>query len=74
MNAFADGAELRDLYTHPAVKPALLKVSALVPLLWTDGSIGAISTGDITENDAGGLYFGTTASLVSPIKNAGRAI
>ncbi|HNP22090.1 MAG TPA: penicillin acylase family protein [Panacibacter sp.] len=65
MNAFADGVNYY-LYTHPAVKPALLsKFQPWYPLLWTDGSIGAISTGDITENDAGSLYFGTTASLVS---------
>lgn len=65
MNAFADGVNYY-LYTHPSVTPALLtRFQPWYPLLWTDGSIGAISTGDITAEDAGSLYFGTNPSLAA---------
>src|SRR5688572_23064103 len=44
MNAYADGINYY-LYKNPQVKPALLKrFKPWFPLLWTDGSIGAIST------------------------------
>lgn len=56
MNAWADGINYY-LYTHPNVKPALLtRFKPWYPLLWTDGSIGAISTGDITESDVKNFY------------------
>ncbi|HMP92057.1 MAG TPA: penicillin acylase family protein, partial [Phnomibacter sp.] len=42
--AFADGVNYY-LYKHPQVKPKLLtQFEPWWPLLWTDGSIGAIST------------------------------
>jgi acyl-homoserine lactone acylase PvdQ len=57
MNAYADGINYF-LYTHPSVKPALLhRFEPWFPLLWTDGSIGAISTGNITPRDVGNLYL-----------------
>ena len=57
--AYADGINYY-LYTHPAVKPALLhRFQPWYPLLWTDGSIGAISTGNITVNDVKNLYGNT---------------
>ena len=47
MNAFADGINYY-LYKHPSVKPALLqRFQPWYPLLWTDGSIGAINTAGI---------------------------
>ncbi|MFM9625847.1 penicillin acylase family protein, partial [Streptomyces turgidiscabies] len=47
MNAWADGINYY-LYKHPNVKPALLtSFKPWYTLLWTDGSIGAISTGDV---------------------------
>jgi acyl-homoserine lactone acylase PvdQ len=59
MNAYADGINYY-LYKHPEVKPVLLKrFKPWYPLLWTDGSIGAISTGDITEQDVKNFYSGT---------------
>lgn len=51
LDAFADGINYY-LYTHTDVKPALLtKFQPWFPLLWTDGSIGAINTGGITVRD-----------------------
>ena len=49
MNAFADGINYY-LYKNPSVKPALLqRFQPWYPLLWTDGSIGAINTAGINE-------------------------
>ena len=51
LNAYADGINYY-LHKHPEVKPLLLtRFKPWYPLLWTDGSIGAISTGDISEMD-----------------------
>lgn len=48
LNAYADGINYY-LYKNPQVKPALLtKFRPWYPFLWTDGSIGAISTGNLT--------------------------
>jgi hypothetical protein len=39
-------------FKHPEVKPALLThFEPWFPLLWTDGSIGAISTADLTTGE-----------------------
>ena len=57
MNAYADGINYY-LYTHPSTKPALLhRFQPWYPLMWTDGSIGAISTGNISARDVGNLYL-----------------
>ena len=59
MNAFADGINYY-LYKNPDTKPALLThFKPWYPLLWTDGSIGAISTADITVTELQNLYSGT---------------
>lgn len=59
LNAYADGINYY-LYKHPDVKPVLLnRFQPWYPLLWTDGSIGAISTGDITADDVKNFYTGT---------------
>lgn len=56
LNAYADGINYY-LYKHPEIKPFLLtRFKPWYPLLWTDGSIGAISTGDISETDVRILY------------------
>ncbi len=56
LNAYADGINYY-LAKHPEVKPALLThFEPWFPLLWTDGSIGAISTGDVTEKEVGQFY------------------
>src|SRR6187551_472229 len=57
-NAFADGINYY-LYKNTNTKPALLnRFKPWYPLLWTDGSIGAISTADITVNDLKIFYSG----------------
>jgi acyl-homoserine-lactone acylase len=55
-NAFADGINFF-LYKNPRVKPALLtRFKPWYPLLWTDGSIGAINTAGLNTNDLKNLY------------------
>ena len=54
--AFADGVNFY-LYKHPAVKPALLhRFEPWYPLLWTDGSIGAINTAGISTAEIKNFY------------------
>ena len=49
LDAHADGINYY-LYKHPHVKPLLLKrFQPWYHLLWTDGSISAINTADVTE-------------------------
>ena len=58
LKAFADGINYY-LYKNPGIKPALLKrFQPWYPLLWTDGSIGAISTGGISESELKNFYTG----------------
>ncbi len=57
-NAFADGINYY-LHKNPSVKPALLhRFQPWYPLLWTDGSIGAISTADVSTNELKTFYSG----------------
>lgn len=65
--AFADAINFY-LYKHPEKKPALLtRFEPWYPMLWTDGSIGAISTADITTNDLKRFYSGNaTAATTAP--------
>ena len=76
MNAFADGINFY-LYKHPSVKPALLKkFQPWFPLLWTDGSIGAINTADVTVAELKRYYsmdgkiMGKTTSFENTPKDA----
>lgn len=63
LNAWADGINYY-LYKHPETKPALLnRFQPWYPLLWTDGSIGAISTGDITEDEVRKVYLPNEAEV-----------
>ncbi|MDO9261801.1 MAG: penicillin acylase family protein [Flavobacteriaceae bacterium] len=56
LNAYADGINFY-LYKNPHIKPALLtKFQAWYPLMWTDGSIGAISTAGISLNELKNFY------------------
>ncbi|MGB3153897.1 MAG: penicillin acylase family protein, partial [Chitinophagaceae bacterium] len=56
-NAFADGLNYY-LYKNPGVKPALLtRFKPWYPFLWTDGSINAINTADISEDEFKNLYL-----------------
>ena len=57
-NAYADGINYY-LYKNPQIKPALLKrFQPWYPMLWTDGSIGAISTGDVSVRELENFYSG----------------
>lgn len=63
MVAYADGINYY-LYKNPSVKPALLKTfKPWYPLLWTDGSIGAINTADITTTELKNFYSGEAPSF-----------
>lgn len=56
LNAYADGINYY-LYKNPQVKPTLLtKFKPWHPFLWTDGSIGAISTGTLTVAELKKFY------------------
>ena len=58
LNGYADGINYF-LYKNPRVKPALLThFQPWYPLLWTDGSIGAISTGGISLKELKKFYSG----------------
>ncbi|HWB28794.1 MAG TPA: penicillin acylase family protein [Chitinophagaceae bacterium] len=62
-DAFADGINYY-LYKHPEVKPNLLyHFKPWYPMLWTDGSIGAISTADLSDVDLKNLYGGGNAPV-----------
>ncbi|MEO5592362.1 MAG: penicillin acylase family protein [Chitinophagaceae bacterium] len=63
MTAFADGINYY-LYKNPTVKPALLqRFQPWYPLLWTDGSIGAINTAGIDETELKNFYTGGNATV-----------
>jgi acyl-homoserine-lactone acylase len=56
LHAYADGINFY-LYKHPEVKPLLLRrFEPWFPLLWTDGSIGAISTGGLSTAELKSFY------------------
>lgn len=56
LDAFAAGVNYY-LYKHPSERPALLhRFQPWYPLLWTDGSIGAVSTAGITDADLKSFY------------------
>ena len=58
LNAFADGVNYF-LYKNQKVKPLLLNhFEPWYALLWTDGSIGAISTGGISVDELKNFYSG----------------
>ena len=63
LNAYADGINYY-LYKNPNVKPVLLsRFQPWYPLLWTDGSIGAISTGGISTNELKSFYSGNDDAI-----------
>lgn len=65
-NAFADGVNYY-LYTHPKANPALLrKFEPWWPFMWTDGSIGAISTGGATIQELESFYSGQSVAAAPP--------
>ncbi len=70
LDAFADGINYY-LYKNPGIKPVLLyRFKPWYPLLWTDGSIGAINIGDITESELKNFYTGNIAGATNTEKSA----
>ena len=68
-NAFADAVNFY-IYKHPEKKPALLtRFEPWFPFMWTDGSIGAISTADITPSEFRNFYSGETPTAFVPKAN-----
>ena len=60
LNAYADGINFY-LHNHPEVKPFLLThFEPWYPLLWTDGSIGAISTANLSVGELKAFYSGNS--------------
>ncbi len=56
-NAFADGINYY-LYKNPSVKPiSINRFKPWYPFLWTDGSINAINTADISSTEFSRFYF-----------------
>ena len=56
LNSYADGINYY-LYKNPKVKPLMLThFEPWFPLLWTDGSIGAINTADLTTQELKDFY------------------
>lgn len=69
LNAYADGINFY-LHTHPNTKPAMLtRFKPWFPLLWTDGSIGAISTADITTAELKNFYAGDKVTYTAEPKD-----
>ena len=65
LNAYADGINYF-LYKNPQVKTALLsRFQPWYPLLWTDGSIGAISTGGISTEELKKIYSGNDEAVAT---------
>lgn len=64
LNAYADGINFY-LYKNPRVKPSLLhRFQPWYALLWTDGSIGAISTAGISVAELKNFYSGSDEAIV----------
>ena len=70
LNAYADGINYY-LHKNPQQKPALLtRFQPWYPLLWTDGSIGAINTADLTVADLKNFYSGEAVAAVAEPKDS----
>ncbi len=70
LNSYADGINYF-LYKHPEVKPLMLThFEPWYPLLWTDGSIGAISTADLSNSELKSFYgSGDKFAYVEKVKD-----
>ncbi|HET6228069.1 MAG TPA: penicillin acylase family protein [Bacteroidia bacterium] len=67
LNAHADGINYY-LYKNPQVQPLLLnRFQPWFHLLWTDGSIGAISTADISSREVKNLYLEKDSLTIIPL-------
>lgn len=73
LQAWADGINYY-LYKNPQIKPALLtRFKPWYHLLWTDGSIGAINTGSVTEKDVKEFYGSNNDISYTQIRKEERA-
>ena len=69
LEAYADGVNFY-LHTHPSVKPVLLpRFQPWYPLLWTDGSIGAISTANLSVAELKKFYTGDNSTSAVKTKD-----
>ncbi len=70
LNSYADGINYF-LHKHPEVKPLMLThFEPWYPLLWTDGSIGAISTADLSNSELKSFYgSGDKFAYVEKVKD-----
>ncbi len=69
LQAYADGINYY-LYKHPGTKPALLtRFEPWYPLLWTDGSIGAIDIADVTVAELKAFYSGSEPATTVSVKS-----
>jgi acyl-homoserine-lactone acylase len=67
MDAFADGLNYY-LYKHPEVKPMVFtRFKPWYALMFTDGSVAATETGDISPKETQAFYNGETEKLGSDI-------
>jgi acyl-homoserine lactone acylase PvdQ len=67
LNAYADGINYY-LHKNPAVKPVLLQhFEPWYPLLWTDGSIGAISMGDLNTEELK-VFYSSNSDKISYVE------
>lgn len=65
LQAYADGINYY-IYKNPTEQPAILKrFQPWFPLLWTDGSIGAISLGGLNTNDLKKFYSSSARELLA---------
>jgi acyl-homoserine-lactone acylase len=72
LNAYADGINYF-LYKNPQAKPLLLtRFQPWYPLLWTDGSIGAINTADISTAELKNFYSGEPGKTIASVKEPER--
>lgn len=69
LNAYADGINYY-LYKNPQVKPIMItRFQPWYPMLWTDGSIGAINTADISTAELKNFYSGDKTVAIAPPKD-----
>ena len=69
LDAYAAGINYY-LYKNPQVKPLLLhRFKPWYPLLWTDGSIGAINTAGISTNELRNFYGDTPTTVTIAHQN-----
>jgi len=67
LDAFADGVNYY-LYKHPQTRPALLqRFEPWYPLMFTDGSVSATSTGGIRPDEIKNFYKGHDLSFRMPV-------